>query len=479
MREKLLVFIVFFAFKIAYCQDFDNPVVVMNDDSSNQRIYANDSIRIKIEKDLMFLLSCDMGEYENAKILLEMGANANSTSDLGVTALMYSVQSESYPIVKLLLEKYQVNPNNVSFDGNNALHIATKINNDSIAELLLRNNADVNGQNNSGITPLHYSGWYGMPYMTDLLLYYGASVDIRDNRGNTPLILSVYNGTLMSGKVLLENKANTNLVNQKGVSPLMLAAQFNDTAFIGLLYDYGADIDIVDNNGANALVYAIRANAVDAIGFLINLGAAEKSLAKSYYQIAAETDFQNLRYKLDSLGLKTKVKPSFGDVFVNTGIIFGKHEFLWGFNIGITEQVSKLNISLGYWYRPKSVATLEYIDMDIYQFREKRQVLELRVNKLKPVRTFRKNNLGIYYGGSVDLIFRNFRGTENDPNTSIYPGVNVGFYWGSQTTKVFAGWEYITLRTPDASQHRIGVSVNFYFPVSKPRYSKTYIDYVD
>ncbi|HNV51675.1 MAG TPA: hypothetical protein PKM28_02185, partial [Tenuifilaceae bacterium] len=205
----------------------------------------------------------------------------------------------------------------------------------------------------------------------------------------------------------------------------------------------------------------------------------EKSLAKPYYQIAAETDFQNLRYKLDSLGLRTKVKPSFGDVFVNSGIIFSKHEFLWGFNIGITEQVSKFNVSLGYWYRPKPVATLEYRDMDIYQFREKRQVLELRVNRLTPVRPFQKSVLGIYYGGSVGVVIRNYRGTDKDPNTLVYPGINAGFYWGSHFTKVFVGWEFTTLKTPDASQHRFGVSLNYFIPISKPRLTRTYINYVD
>ncbi len=437
-----------------------------------------DSTYIKSQLNFMLFQYCDSGDTEAVSKLLEFGAEPDNSNEYGVTPLMYAVQSSSYDLVELLLRN-NVNPNKKPFDGNTALIAAVRVGSDSISELLLKYNADVNVQNNLGLSPLHYSAWYGMPYMTDVLLYYGASVDVVDNRGNTPLILSAYNGTLLSGKVLLENKANSNLVNQKGVSPLMLAAQFNDTAFIGLLYDYGANIDLVDNNGANALVYAIRANAVDAISFLVNLGASEQELSKSYYQIAAETDFQNLRYKLDSLELKTKVKPSFDDVFVNSGIIFSKHEFLWGFNIGITEHVSKLSFSLGYWYRPKPVATLEYRDMDIYQFREKRQVLELRVNRLTPIRVFSKKSLGIYYGGNVGVVFRNFRGTESDPNTSIYPGVNVGFYWGSETTKVFAGWEFTSLRTPDASQHRIGASINFYLPVSKPRYSKTHIDYVD
>jgi len=437
-----------------------------------------DSAYVKTQLNFMLFQYCDSGNIDLVKKLLSYGAEPNIANEYGVTPLMYAVQSGSYELVELLLSQ-NVNLNKKPFDGNSALHAALRSGNDSIAELLLRNNADANVENNFGLTPLHYSAWYGMPYMTDLLLYYGANIDIVDKEENTPLMLSAYNGTLISARVLLENKANPNLVNKKGLTPLMLAAQLNDTAFIGLLYDYGADIDIVDKTGANALFYAIRANAVDAIDFLVNLGAAEKSLAKPYYQIAAETDFQNLRYKLDSLGLRTKVKPSFGDVFVNSGIIFSKHEFLWGFNIGITEQVSKFNVSLGYWYRPKPVATLEYRDMDIYQFREKRQVLELRVNRLTPVRPFQKSVLGIYYGGSVGVVIRNYRGTDKDPNTLVYPGINAGFYWGSHFTKVFVGWEFTTLKTPDASQHRFGVSLNYFIPISKPRLTRTYINYVD
>lgn len=438
----------------------------------------HDSAYIKNQLNLMLFQYCDSGDVDAVKQLLRYGATPDIANEYGVTPLMYAVQSGSYELVELLLN-LNVDVNKKPFDGNTALHAALRSGNDSISELLLKHDADVNIQNKLGLAPLHYSAWYGMPYITDLLLYYGANVDVVDKNENTPLMLSAYNGTLLSARLLLERNANPNIVNQKGISPLMLAAQFNDTAFVGLLYDYGADINLVDNVGANALVYAIRASAVDAIGFLVNLGAAEKSLAKSYYQIAAETDFPNLRHALDTLGLKEKITPSLGDVLVGSGLIFNRYEFLWGFHLGLTEQVSKLNFSLGYWYRPTPIATLEYKDMAIYQFREKRQVFELRVNRLTSLSAFRRSNFGIYYGGNVGVVFRNFRGTENDPSTSISPGVNAGFYWGSQTTKAFAGWEFTSLKTPDACQHRVGVSINFFIPVSKTRYTKTHINYVD
>lgn len=434
---------------------------------------------VKKQSEYLLFQYCDSGNVEVVERLLDFyGVDPDISNEYGVTPLMYAVQSSSYDLVELLL-KHNANPNKKPFDGNTALHAALRAGNDSIADLLLQYKADVNIKNNLGLTPLHYSAWYGMPYMTDVLLYYGANVDVRDIRDNTPLMLSAYNGTLLSARVLLENNANPNLTNQKGVSPLMIAAQFNDTALIGLLYDYGADIDLVDSSGANALVYAINSNSEAALKVLVSLGAAQKNLNKTYYQLAAETNYNSLKYKLDSLGLKSTLKPFLSDVLVNTGVIFSKHEFLWGFNIGITEQVLKLNITLGYWYRPMPIATLEYRGMDIYQFREKRQVIELKAIRLMPIKIFRNNSFGVYYGGNIDVVFRNFKGTENDPKTSVYPGINAGLYWGGKTTKVLTGWDFTTLRTPDVSQHRVGVSLYFYIPLNKSRFTKTYINYVD
>lgn len=419
-----------------------------------------------------------LGNENIVKLLIDYKANVNKANNNGITPLHLAAWNGLTKIIYILIEN-GADPNIRFYDSNTLLHYESMNGNDSIAELLLKHNADANIQNKLGLTPLHYSAWYGMPYLTDLLLYYGAKVNIHDNNGFTPLMFSTYSGAFLSAKVLLENNADPNIVNKKGVSALMLAAQFNDTAFIGLLYDYGADIDLVDNNGANALVYAINSNSDDAIEFLVSLGAAQRKLNKSYYQLAAETDYIKLRYKLDSLGLKTKLRPLFSNLFVNSGLIFSKHEFLWGFNIGITEQVSKLNVSLGYWYRPMPIATLEYRGMDIYQFREKRQIIELKAIRLMPVKIFRNNSFGFYYGGNIDVVFRNFRGTENDPKTSVYPGINAGFYWGSKSAKVFSGWEFTSLKTPDVSQHRIGVTINFYIPLNKSTFTKTYINYVD
>lgn len=438
-----------------------------------------DSVFIKFEIERLLLLYSDSGNIEIVRYLLDKGANPNVISDNGVTSLMFAAQNGSYEIVELLLNS-NADPNIVPYDGNTALHAAVRAGNDSIAELLIKYNAKVNVTNTLGLTPLHNSVWYGFPYLTDILIYNNANVDTVDIYGFTPLMFSIYSGANISTQLLLENGANPNLTNNKGVSPLMIAAQFNDTLLTRLLLKYNANINLIDKNGVNALSYAISGNSIDVIKILLDNGAAKQSLSKSYYQQAAETEFKDVKYLIDSAGLKTKLKFSLGEIYIGSGTIFSNHEFLWGFNLGVTELVSKITANIGFWYRPNSSATLRFQDDGIFQYEEKRKILELRVNKLKNIKTFNSgNSVGLYFGGNLNITFRDFKGSDLDPKTKLYHGFNAGLFFGGQYTKLFTGWEFTGLKTPEATPHRVGVHLYLYFPTNKPRVKKITIYHVD
>lgn len=434
---------------------------------------------VRQEIDRLLLSYSDSGKIDYVKYLLDHGANPNVKDEYGVTPLMYASQFGSFELVNLLLTN-NADPNVAPYDGNTALVASVRAGNDSIAELLIKYNANVNVSNNLGLTPLHYSAWYGMPYMTDVLLYYGAKINSQDIYGNTPLILSVYSGAKISTKLLLDQGADPNQCNYSDVSPLMLAAQFNDTSLTKLLLDYNASINLLDKNKVNALAYAISNNSLDVIKLLCDYGASEQAIDKNYYQIGAESESKGVKVLLDSLGLKTKLKPSVGNVMLGTGVVFNNHEFLWGFNLGLTEQISKIQLSVGYLYRPYPIATLRYEDKGIFQYKEKRQIIELRVQRMFNIKTFSSGyRFGAYFGGNVDYVFRKFRGTNKDPKKTLYPGFNFGFYWGGEFAKLSLGWEFTGLRTPLASPHRLGVGLNIFFPTSSTRIVKTRINYVN
>lgn len=420
----------------------------------------------------------DSGKYEYVKYLLDQEANPNATNEYGITPLMYASQAGAYSIVELLLNN-KADPNMSPFDGNSALHAAVRSFNDSIAELLIEHGANINAKNIMGLTPLHYSAWNGLPYLTDILMYYGANVNIQDIFGYTPLMLSAQSGALTTTKLLLEQNADPNMCNNDGVLPLMIAAQFNDTALLKLLVDYGADINLTNKNGYNALSYAIANNAKNIVVELVQLGAAEKKLSKSYYQIAAESDYKSAKKLVDSLGLKTKLKISIDHIFINTGTLFNNHEFLLGFNAGLTEQVSKLSVGLGVWYRPYTVATLRYRPQGMFQYNEKRQIISLKVNRLFNLKHTKTGKiLGAYIGGNLDLIFRNFEGTSSDPKTAVHPGINAGVFYSGQKAKLTFGWDLTGLRTPDASPHRFGISLYYNIAVNKFKIINTEVSHV-
>jgi len=434
----------------------------------------NDSLK----NNLLLLIYADSGYIDKVKLLLQLSVNPNSSDYNGITPLMLAAQNGHYEVAKLLLDS-SANPNLLPLDGNSALHAAVRAANDSIAELLINHQANVNQSNTLDLTPLHYSVWFGLPYITDLLLYNNADPNKKDIFGNTPLIFSVYNGASISSQLLLEYGADPNLSNMKGNTPFMVASQFNDTSIANLLIDFGADINIKNSSGYNALSIAINNNSRDILNLLIKNQADTVSLNKSYYQIAAESDYPKMRFMLDSLGLRTKVNPFFSNIFFGSSMLFNNHEFMLGFNFGVTEQVTKLSASLGVYFRPTPVATLNYQNSGIYQFQEKRRVVELNVLKSKAIKVYQTGNIvGAYYGAKLEFVSRDFIATNYDPKSKLYLGLNAGIFCKIKRVRLNAGWDFSGLKTPQALSHRFYFGLQFLFPTKGIVYNKIYFNHV-
>ncbi|KAB2871610.1 MAG: hypothetical protein F9K37_02755 [Bacteroidales bacterium] len=478
-----LVFLQLFSFQSIIAQTRFGNDLELKEDHLIFRHSRNSSYGYQEEPDTLssgqLLLSySDSGDIDKVRALLLLKVDPNFREYDGITPLMLATQNGHYEVAKLLLDS-SANPNLLPLDGNSALHAAVRAANDSIAELLINYQANVNQTNTLDLTPLHYSVWFGLPYITDLLLYNGADPNKKDFLGNTPLIFSVYNGTVISSQLLLEYGADPNLCNIKGVSPFMIASQYNDTLLANLLISYGADINLKNSSGYNALSIAINNNSKDMLDLLIKIKADTVSLSKSYYQIAAETDYPKMKFMLDSLGLKTKLKPFFSNVFFTSGMLFNNHEFMLGFNFGVVEQVTKLSASLGVYFRPTPVATLDYQNSGIYQFREKRRVVELKVSKSKAIKVFPTGNLiGAYYGANLDFVSRDFNATDNDPKSKIYFGLNAGLFCNVKRVRLNVGWDFTRLKTPQALNHRIYIGLQFLFPTKGAVYNKTIYNHV-
>ena len=144
-------------------------------------------------------------------LLLKHGANVNDRNHLGETALM---KTEDMDILKLLLE-YGADINLRDHHGATALmkipylenlqqslqmmmcpviitqaHIKRYLYTPDIYhpqknELLIQHGADVNVQDNNGVTPLMWAAGWRQSYLIPSLLANGADIHLRDNQGKT------------------------------------------------------------------------------------------------------------------------------------------------------------------------------------------------------------------------------------------------------------------------------------------------------
>lgn len=85
-------------------------------------------------------------------------------------------------------------PDRVNDRGETDLHIAALHNNHEMAEMLLKQGADVNAQDNDGRTPLYIAALYNNHEIAEMLLKHGANVNAKSKYGNTPL----YNAELFN-----------------------------------------------------------------------------------------------------------------------------------------------------------------------------------------------------------------------------------------------------------------------------------------
>src|SRR5574343_840621 len=90
----------------------------------------------------------------------------------------------------------------------------------------------------------------------ELLLKAGADVNLQNNRGVSALHRASVNGLTETVELLLEYGANPNIQTNDKMTPLMEACERRYDDIVELLLDYGANPNIKDSRGFPALVYA-------------------------------------------------------------------------------------------------------------------------------------------------------------------------------------------------------------------------------
>jgi uncharacterized protein len=121
----------------------------------------------------------------------------------------------------------------------------------------LRLHKGVDEPNAAGLSALHVAIKMGDLKIAEILVKNGADIDFQDNNGNTPLILAVKKKDLELVTFVVLKGADVNLANNDGVTPLHQAAFSGNEKVVDFLLKAKADPHLKNNDGASAYDFAI------------------------------------------------------------------------------------------------------------------------------------------------------------------------------------------------------------------------------
>ena len=177
------------------------------------------------------------GHRSAIQTLLDLGADINLVCDNDYTALQYAtLWEQSLEIVQMLLER-GANTESTSSHGVTALHHAAMVNSEEATLLLLRHGADVHAEWADVGTPLHLAAEKNHPVIIRQLLQHGANPDVRTKSGVSALDLAARNGSEQSVQMLIEGGADVKAADHEGLTPLDIAKLENQMSIAQLLRD--------------------------------------------------------------------------------------------------------------------------------------------------------------------------------------------------------------------------------------------------
>jgi len=111
---------------------------------------------------------------------------------------------------------------------------------------------------------IHVLAWNNEVIGVKLHIYAGTDIDQADEFGNIPLLLAVEKGHIGVLELLIKHEANLEVSDPDGFTPLIMSAELNHPELLQLLLDAGADIAAEDKAERTALDWAIIMQSAEA-----------------------------------------------------------------------------------------------------------------------------------------------------------------------------------------------------------------------
>lgn len=169
---------------------------------------------------------------------------------------MHSAAIEGhFAVAKLLLEE-GANPNSTNKEGKTPIHSAAFMGRDVVVALLIKKGSDVNAIDYEGDTPLH---------------------------STTGMSWDAGQGSANAAEILIEHNANLSAINKEGYTPLQTAVILHCAGIVKVLVENGADVNFLTDWGQSALDLSRMGGCPDITNFLEQHGA-QQGKVREYYE---------------------------------------------------------------------------------------------------------------------------------------------------------------------------------------------------
>lgn len=138
----------------------------------------------------LFQFAVELGNADTLAILFEHGLEPKDWVPNPEVPLRHAVQRNDIETARLLLERGIAEPTTTTSNTNGPIHLAARLNQDQMIELLLEYGFKVNAQGVQGNTPLHYAVETDSMFSIITLLEHGADPLIWNSEGIRPIDLS-------------------------------------------------------------------------------------------------------------------------------------------------------------------------------------------------------------------------------------------------------------------------------------------------